>query len=53
MLLHSPLTAQLGVDTKLEVLVLLACAFLVTLTVTLASYRFLEAPLLRLKSRFH
>lgn len=53
MLLHSPLTAQLGVDTKLEVLVLLVCAFIVSLTVTLASYRFLEAPLLRLKSRFH
>lgn len=53
MLLHSPLTAQLGVDTKLEVLVLLVCAFIVSLTVTLASYRFLEAPLLRLRSRFH
>ncbi len=52
LLLHSPLTAQFGADTKLEVVLLLALAFTISVLVTLASYRFLEAPLLRLKSRF-
>lgn len=52
LLLHSPLTAQFGVASKLEVVLLLALAFTISVLVTLASYRFLEAPLLRLKSRF-
>lgn len=51
-LLHSPLTEQIGADTLLEVVALVVFAFIASLLVTLASYRFLEAPLLRLKSRF-
>lgn len=51
-LLHSPLTEQIGADTSLKVVALVVFAFIVSIIVTLASYRFLEAPLLRLKSRF-
>lgn len=51
-LLHSPLTAQFEADTPLKVVALVLFAFMVSLLVTLASYKFLEAPLLRLKSRF-
>ncbi|WP_353256594.1 acyltransferase [Hyphomonas sp.] len=51
-LLHSPLTEQIGADTLLEVVALVVFAFIASILVTLASYRFLEAPLLRLKSRF-
>jgi len=52
LLIHSPLTSQLGVDTKLEIALLLVVAFATSLLVTLASYKFLEAPMLRLKNRF-
>lgn len=51
-LLHSPLTAKFEADTPLKVVALVVFAFMVSLLVTLASYKFLEAPLLRLKSRF-
>lgn len=52
-ILHSPLTERFGEITPAKALLLLVLAFAVSLLTALASYKFLESPLLRLKSRFH
>jgi len=51
-LLHSPLTDRFGINSYPEALLLLGFALAVSVGVTLASYRFLEFPLLRLKRQF-
>ncbi|MEQ9507124.1 MAG: acyltransferase [Hyphomonas sp.] len=52
-LLHSPLTERFGEITAWKAVALLVVAFTVSVLTALASYKFLESPLLRLKSRFH
>ncbi|MFN3607426.1 MAG: acyltransferase family protein [Hyphomonas sp.] len=52
-LLHSPLTERFGEITPAKGVLLLLIAFAASVLTALASYRFLESPLLRLKSRFH
>lgn len=52
-LLHSPLTERFGEITSVKALMLLVLAFTLSLLTALASYKFFEYPLLRLKSRFH
>lgn len=51
-LLHSPVTERFGEITPVKALVLLVVAFGVSVLTALASYKFLESPLLRLKRHF-
>lgn len=51
-LLHSPVTERFGEITPVKALLLLLLAFGVSVLTALASYKFLESPLLRLKRHF-
>lgn len=51
-LLYSPLTERFGEINPVKGVLLLVLAFAVSVLTTLASYKFLESPLLRLKNRF-
>lgn len=51
-LLYSPLTERFGEINPVKGVLLLVMAFAVSVLTTLASYKFLESPLLRLKNRF-
>ena len=51
-LLHSPLTERFGEMSPAKGVLLLIMAFMVSVLTALASYKFLESPLLRLKNRF-
>lgn len=52
-LLHSSFTGRFGELTPEKVVMLLAVAFALSVLTALVSYKFLEAPLLRLKRHFH
>ena len=52
-LLHSPLTEQFGEMNDIKAAMLLVLAFTLCMGMAILSFRFFEAPLLRLKSRFH
>lgn len=52
-LLHSPLTEQFGEMNDVKAAMLLVLAFTLCMGMAILSFRFFEAPLLRLKSRFH
>lgn len=51
-LLHSPLTERFGAITPVKAVLLLVMAFIVSVLISLASYKFMESPLLRLKRHF-